>query len=121
MGALPRLGHNNQMSWSYAYGSESTNNLFCLNVQEQLFGMSRLIEDNRYAKAIAVLNDDTVTDKWEGIDLWGNIVFMDQIRLGFPEVDWDFLSQVMRAYRDMSDSDYTTITDTPQLKYDSSS
>ncbi len=106
-GLCHELGHNNQMSsWSYAYGSESTNNLFCLNVQEQLFGMSRLIEDNRYAKAIAVLNDDTVTDKWEGIDLWGNIVFMDQIRLGFPEVDWDFLSQVMRAYRDMSDSDY---------------
>lgn len=117
-GICHELGHNNQMgSWKSVYGIESTNNMFSVYFQETFFGMSRLIVDDRYAKAISVLNDSEVTDKWSEAGIWGKIVFMDQIRLGFPDVGWDYLSQVMRSYREMTDSEYSALN-TEQLKFD---
>ena len=86
-GIYHELGHNNQMNtWKSVYGSESTNNLFSIYVQEKLFGMSRIVVDGRFTKTINVLNDPAVTDKWSGVDVWGKIVFMDQIRLRLSRI-----------------------------------
>ncbi|MCB0187890.1 MAG: M60 family metallopeptidase, partial [Caldilineaceae bacterium] len=61
-GVWHELGHNYQMGlWSGVYGGEVTVNLWSLYAQEQLYGNSRLVDADQYAKAIAVLNDVTIT------------------------------------------------------------
>ena len=112
------LGHNNQMgAWASVYGIESTNNIFVLYTQEKLFGVSRIVEDDRYTKAMAVLNDPGSTDKWTDVGIWGKIVFLDQIRLGFPALNWNYYADTYRRYRAMSSAEYSAIN-TNQLRYD---
>lgn len=119
-GQFHELGHNYQMyAWSHAYGSEVTTNLFSLYAQEKLFNISRLVEDNRYQQAINILNNPLIKDKWNNdgtSDPFIQLVFLDQIRLAFPDLNWDIWKQLMRKYRGLSDDEYNSIN-TDELKY----
>ncbi|NTV65213.1 MAG: hypothetical protein HGA65_17020, partial [Oscillochloris sp.] len=117
-------GHNNQQAaWSATYGTETTVNLFSLQNADLLDGRSRLIDDGRYTTAIANLNDSTITDKYNygsgEAPYWWKLVFLDQIRLGFPNLNYNLWAQVMRRYRDLSATDYNAIRNgSTQVKLD---
>lgn len=112
-GVWHELGHNYQMGlWSYVYGTETTVNLWSLYTQEKLFGNSRLVDADQYAKAIAVLNDVSVTDKWNGVGVFGQLAILDQIRLAFPELNWDLWTQLIRRYREMESTELATFQGT---------
>ena len=114
-GVWHELGHNYQQDiWAIVYDVEVTVNIWSLFAQERLFGNSNLVDENSYASAIAILNDPLVTNKWEKAN---KLVFLDQIRLGFPELNWDLWTQLVRRYRDMPASEYDLIT-TDQLMRD---
>lgn len=109
-GVYHELGHNYQMgSWSYVYGTEVTVNLFSLFAQEQLFGNSRLVDENTYADALARLDDPSITDKWGTADPFEQLVFLDQIRLAFPALNWELWTQLMRRYRELSSTEYAAL------------
>ncbi len=121
-GIFHELGHNNQMSaWSDVYGTESTNNIFSLYLQEQMFGTSRMVNEGQYSLTIARLTDPTITDKWNSGDgdtpFWTKVIFLDQLRLGFPSVNWDYYRLAYRRYRAMTGADYDAIN-TDTLRYD---
>jgi len=123
-GLFHELGHNNQQSaWANTYGTEVTVNLFSIYNSDQFFGTNyKLVDAGRYTQAIAMLNDPAITDKWNyagsGDDIfWWHLVFLDQIRLGFPNLNYDIWTQVIRRYRSLSAADYSEIN-TDQLKYD---
>ena len=79
-------------AWSYVFGTEVTVNLWSLFAQERLYGNSGLVDGDSYAGAIAVLNDPLVTDKWANAN---QLVFLDQIRLGFPKLNWNLWTQLI--------------------------
>ncbi|MFN8442821.1 MAG: M60 family metallopeptidase [Caldilineaceae bacterium] len=117
-GVYHELGHNHQMgAWSYVFGTEATVNLWSLYAQESFFGNSRLVDSDSYSEAIARLNDNTITDKWGSAGAFEQLVFLDQIRLAFPQLDWNLWTQLIRHYREMSSSDYNAL-DTDQKKRD---
>jgi uncharacterized repeat protein (TIGR01451 family) len=116
-GTWHELGHNYQMgAWSYVYGVETTVNLWSLYIQEKLFRVSRLINDDRFTHAAAMLNDPAVTDKWNTGSPWHMLVFLDQIRLAFPTHNWNLWTQLMRRYREMSSAEINALdTDAKRL------
>ncbi|MFN8487452.1 MAG: M60 family metallopeptidase [Caldilineaceae bacterium] len=117
-GMFHEFGHNYQMgAWSNVYGTESTVNIFSLHAQELFFGNSRLADSNTYTSAIALLNNAAIPNKWAAADFFQKLVFIDQLRLGFPNLDWNFWQQVMRRYRAMTNAEYDALN-TDQLKYD---
>ena len=117
-GVYHELGHNHQMgAWSGVYGGEVTVNLWSLYAQEAFFGNSRIIDSNTYAAAITLLNNSAITNKWGSADLFQQLVFLDQIRLAFPQLNWDLWTQLMRRYREMSSTDYNALN-TDQKKRD---
>jgi len=120
-GQYHELGHNYQMdAWSYVYGTEVTVNLFSLYAQEILHNTSSLVTDGAYARAIAILDDAQIADKWGYLndDPFAQLVFLDQIRRGFPELNWDIWTTVMRRYREMPQSDWDALdTDLKRRDY----
>ncbi|MFN8487972.1 MAG: M60 family metallopeptidase [Caldilineaceae bacterium] len=117
-GVYHEIGHNYQMgAWSDVFGGEATNNLFSLYVEQKLFGNSALVDDNTYTRAIAILNNPAITDKWGAAGAFEELVFLDQIRLGFPNLDWSLWTQLMRRYRDMPQADIDALN-TDQAKRD---
>ncbi|MEZ4733352.1 MAG: M60 family metallopeptidase [Caldilineaceae bacterium] len=117
-GVYHELGHNYQMgAWSYVYGTEATVNLWSLYAQEAFFGNSRLVDSDSYAEAIARLHDSTITNKWGTAGAFGQLVFLDQIRLAFPQQNWALWTQLMRHYRELSSTDYSALN-TDQKKRD---
>ncbi|MCE7981119.1 MAG: hypothetical protein DYG89_08005 [Caldilinea sp. CFX5] len=117
-GVYHELGHNYQMGgWSYVYGVEATVNLWSLHAQEAFFGNSSIVDDGTYAKAIAILNNNTITNKWGSAGAFEQLVFLDQIRLAFPQQNWNLWTQLMRRYREMSDTEYNAL-DTDQKRRD---
>lgn len=124
-GVYHELGHAYQMgAWSDVYGTEVTVNLFSLFAQEQLFNNSWLIDFDTYATAISVIDNPVITDKWNddvdrnGVpDFLRQLVFLDQIRLAFPDLNWTIWTQLMRRYREMPDDEYKALN-TDQLKRD---
>lgn len=117
-GMFHEFGHNYQMgAWSYVYGTESTVNIFSLHAQEQFFGNSRLVDEGRYASALTLLNNAAVADKWSAADAFQKLVFLDQLRLGFPALDWTFWQELMRRYRALTSTEYNALNTDP-LKYD---
>ncbi len=118
-GVWHELGHNYQMgAWSGVYGGEVTVNLWSLYAQEKLYGNSRLVDGNVYATAIALLNDPNVTDKWGSADVFEQLVFLDQLRLGFPNRNWNLWTQLIRRYRSMEKAEYDAATASDQAKRD---
>lgn len=108
--AYHEMGHQYQMSaWSYAYGTEVTVNLWSLFAQEKLFGNSRLVDENRYAAAIELLNNPAIPDKWNSAGTWGQLVFLDQIRLAFPRLNHGLWTELMRRYREMPAQEYDAL------------
>ncbi|MCB8946259.1 MAG: hypothetical protein H6658_21140 [Ardenticatenaceae bacterium] len=120
-GQYHELGHDYQMgAWSHVYGTEVTTNLFSLYAQENLVSKSRLVEEDVYVDAIAILDNPMIADKWNNdgnSDPFIQLVFLDQIRLGFPELDWQIWTQLMRRYREMSQAEYDSLN-SDQLKRD---
>ena len=120
-GQYHELGHNYQMpAWSDVFGTEVTVNLFSLHAQEVLTGTTDLVSEDTYTAAIAMLNDPSVVDKWmqDGADdPFIQLVFLDQIRLGFPDLNWSVWTTLMRRYRDMPQDQHEAL-DTDQKKRD---
>ena len=117
-GVYHELGHNYQMgAWSGVYGGETTVNLWSLYAQEAFFGNSRIVDGNSYAKAIAILNDNTKPNKWASAGPFEQLVFLDQIRLAFPQQNWELWAQLMRRYREMSNTEHSAL-DTDQKRRD---
>ena len=109
-GVYHELGHNYQMgAWSGVYGGETTVNLWSLYAQEAFFGNSRIVDENSYAKAIAILNDNTKPNKWASAGPFEQLVFLDQIRLAFPQQNWELWAQLMRRYREMSNTEHDAL------------
>lgn len=111
-GQYHELGHNYQMdAWSYVYGTEVTVNLFSLHAQEILHNTSWLVEDDAYTRAIAILENSQIADKWGYLDddPFAQLVFLDQIRRGFPELNWQIWTSVMRRYREMPQSEWDAL------------
>ena len=109
-GVYHELGHNYQMgAWSGVYGGETTVNLWSLYAQETFFGNSRIVDENSYAKAIAILNDNTKPNKWASAGPFEQLVFLDQIRLAFPQQNWELWAQLMRRYREMSNTEHDAL------------
>jgi Peptidase M60, enhancin and enhancin-like/N-terminal domain of M60-like peptidases/PA14 domain len=117
-GVWHELGHDYQMdAWSYVFGTEVTVNLFSLHAQEKLFGNSWLVDADTYSETIGRLSDPAILDKWSGTDPFVQLVFLDQIRLGFPKLNWDLWTRLMRRYREMPVAEYEALN-TDQLKRD---
>ena len=109
-GVYHELGHNYQMgAWSGVYGGETTVNLWSLYAQEAFFGNSRIVDENSYAKAIAILNDNTKPNKWASAGPFEQLVFLEQIRLAFPQQNWELWAQLMRRYREMSNTEHDAL------------
>lgn len=109
-GVYHELGHNYQMgAWSGVYGGEVTTNLWSLYAQEKLYGNSRLVDSDNYASAIALLNDPAITNKWDNAGVFEQLVFLDQIRLGFPQLNWNLWTQMMRRYRELSPAEFAAL------------
>ena len=118
-GVWHELGHNYQMGlWSGVYGTEVTVNLWSLYAQEKLYGNSRLIDSGTYAAAIAHLNDPLVIDKWGTADAFQQLVFLDQIRLAFPQLNWNLWTELIRRYRAMDTTEVNSFSATDQGKRD---
>lgn len=120
-GQYHELGHNYQMpAWSDVYGTEVTVNLFSLHAQEILTGTTELMTNDTYSAAIAMLNDPAITDKWmqDGADdPFIQLVFLDQIRLGFPDLNWGLWTELMRRYRELPQAEYDAL-DSDEAKRD---
>lgn len=112
-GQYHELGHNYQMpAWSDVYGVEVTVNLFSLHAQAALTGTNELAANGTYAAAIAMLEDPSIADKWtqDGLeDPFIQLVFLDQIRLGFPSLDWAIWTQLMTRTREMPQAEYDAL------------
>lgn len=121
-GQYHELGHNYQMeAWSGVYGVEVTVNLFSLHAEELLIGRSRLNDEDVYRNAITLLDDPTIEDKWNADgnpDPFIQLVFLDQIRLGFPELDWQIWTTLMRRYREMPQTEWDGLLEDEQLQHD---
>ncbi|XP_027232360.2 TRPM8 channel-associated factor 3 [Penaeus vannamei] len=110
------LGHNYQQwqYWSYAYGSESTVNLFSLYIQEQLFDSDRLEEQNSYVTAADKVDNGMTFD--EG-DVWDQLVFLMEIKHAFP-VGWEMFRQLNRTTRALSDDEAKYLAQDHQRQID---
>lgn len=111
-GQYHELGHNYQMdAWSYVYGTEVTVNLFSLHAQEALHNTSLLVKEDTFTRAIAILDDAQITNKWTYLndDPFAQLVFLEQIRLGFPELNWGIWTSVMRQYREMPQAEWDAL------------
>ncbi len=116
-GIWHEVGHNYQSdAWSYVFGTESSVNLFSLHAQARLFGNSRVVDENEYIKALALLNDASKPNKWDSADVFGQLVFLDQLRLGFPNLDQSLWTQVMRRYRELSPSEIAALNTDPKKR-----
>ncbi|XP_071544031.1 uncharacterized protein [Panulirus ornatus] len=111
------LGHNYQQKdwWSYAYGSESTVNLFSLYIQEQLMGEDRLKKDNLYVKTAAAVDKGLI---FQGADCWQKLVFLMEIKHAFPQQGWKMYRQLNRTTRKLSKEEADILAHSTQRQYD---
>lgn len=111
------LGHNYQQSywWSYAYGSESTVNLFSLYIQEQLKCEDRLKKENRYTKTAAAVDRGLTFEK---ADCWEKLVFLMEIKHSFPQKGWEMFRLLNRTTRSLSEEDADKLASCTQHQYD---
>ncbi|KAK7078104.1 hypothetical protein SK128_002625 [Halocaridina rubra] len=111
------LGHNYQQSdcWSYAYGSESTVNLFSLFIEEQLKADDRLKRENKYFQT-AQLVDKGMT--FENADCWQKLVFLMEIKHAFPRHGWDMFRHLNRTTRTLDEEEVTILHASTQQQYD---
>lgn len=114
------LGHNYQQRclWSYRYGTEVTVNLFSLFAQELFTQRSRLVENNNYSAAIALLNDASVSDKWGTASVWEKLVFLMQIKHAFPQQGWSLYQQLNRYFRELPQNEADAICASGQRQWD---
>ncbi|WOH36592.1 M60 family metallopeptidase [Thalassotalea fonticola] len=113
------LGHNYQQFclWSRPFGSESTNNIYSLFVQEKLNAQSRIQNEKRYSKAIKKLasNDfDFVKDA----GAWDKLVFIMQIKHAFPDLGWDVFRQLNRRFRELNKRQQDLVCATDAASFD---
>ncbi|XP_064085273.1 uncharacterized protein LOC135200566 [Macrobrachium nipponense] len=111
------LGHNYQQGpyWSYAYGIESTVNLFSLYIEEKLKADDRLKRENRYLPtALAV--DKGLT--FEQADCWQKLVFLMEIKYSFPSHGWEMYRHLNRTVRALSEHDAAILKKNRQNQYD---
>lgn len=111
------LGHNYQQGpyWSYAYGSESTVNLFSLYIEEKLKGDDRLKRENRYLPAAQAV-DKGLT--FEQADCWQKLVFLMEIKHSFPSHGWEMYRHLNRTIRALSEQDAAVLKKNRQNQYD---
>ncbi|NMG07122.1 M60 family metallopeptidase [Brasilonema sp. UFV-L1] len=110
-GVWHELGHNYQQPlWASTFGGESTVNLYSLYVQEKLGEPDELIKRKDYIKAINLLNDPNITDKFNKAGDWGKLVFLMQIKHAFPE-GWDIYKELNKRYRELSANEVAQLKD----------
>nr|XP_045612961.1 TRPM8 channel-associated factor 1-like [Procambarus clarkii] len=111
------LGHNYQQGkwWSYAYGSESTVNLFSLYIQEKLKGEDRLKKENQYMKTAAAVDGGLTFKK---ADCWQKLVFLMEIKHAFPHHGWEMFRQLNITTRALSREEANTLASSTQHQYD---
>lgn len=113
------LGHNYQQFclWSRPFGSESTNNIYSLFVQEKLNAQSRIQNEKRYSKAIKKLaNKDFDFVKDAGA--WDKLVFIMQIKHAFPDLGWDVFRQLNRRFRELNKQQQELVCATDAASFD---
>ncbi|MFT3928588.1 MAG: M60 family metallopeptidase [Myxococcales bacterium] len=116
-GVWHELGHNHQQFclWSSRFGTEDTNNLYSLYVQEN-FGHTSRIADN-HAPMITKLEAGVV--KWDDVDdPWNELVFLMQPVHAFPSIGWDLYRRVNRAYRELSSAERSSVCGSAALQVD---
>lgn len=92
------LGHDYQQAhyWSYAYGSETTVNLFSLHDEERFFHKDKLKDNGLYRKTASKV-DEGMT--FGHANCWQKLVFLMEIKYYFPDVGWDMYRQLNRTTR----------------------
>ncbi|XP_068203396.1 uncharacterized protein [Palaemon carinicauda] len=111
------LGHNYQQGpyWSYAYGIESTVNLFSLYIEEKLKADDRLKRENRYLPAATAV-DNGLT--FEQADCWQKLVFLMEIKHAFPSHGWNMYVHLNRSVRALSEKEASVLKSNLQNQYD---
>ncbi len=118
-GVWHEIGHNYQMgAWADVMGGEVSVNWWSLYVEEKLHGTSRLMLDDVYKRAQARLNNTSITNKWQDADPFDQLTLFEQVRIAHPTLNWGMYTQMIRHYRDMSQSAYDALdTDAKKINY----
>lgn len=118
-GVWHEIGHNYQMgAWADVMGGEVSVNWWSLYVEEALHGTSRLMLDDVYKRALARLNNPSITNKWQDADAFDQLTLFEQLRIVHPTLNWGMYTQMMRHYREMSQSNYDALdTDDKKTNY----
>jgi hypothetical protein len=118
-GVWHEIGHNYQMgAWADVMGGEVSVNWWSLYVEEQLHGTSRLMLEDVYTRAQARLSNTAITNKWQDADPFDQLTLFEQLRIAHPTLNWGMYSQIMRHYREMSQSAYDALnTDAKKTNY----
>ena len=118
-GVLHELGHNYQQwnFWSFAYGSESTVNLFSVHAKDVLghnddFGGH---EGIKYRKAAENVDNGMTFEK---ADAWDKLVFLLEILRAFPKVGWEMIRVLNRRVRAMDDAEAEKLSKDRQAQMD---
>lgn len=111
------LGHNYQQGpfWSYAYGIESTVNLFSLYIEENLKADDRLKRENYYMPTAEAVDKGLTFEK---ADCWQKLVFLMEIKHAFPNHGWDMFRQLNRTTRALSEDEASSLKNSLQNQYD---
>ncbi|XP_042211670.1 uncharacterized protein LOC121859069 isoform X2 [Homarus americanus] len=111
------LGHNYQQGkwWSYAYGSETTVNLFSLYIQEKLKGEDRLKKENQYMKTAAAVDKGLTFIE---ADCWQKLVFLMEIKHAFPQSGWEMFRRLNRTTRSLPLNEANTLASRTSHQYD---
>lgn len=118
-GVWHEIGHNYQMgAWADVMGGEVSVNWWSLFVEESVHGTSRLMLDDVYKRAQTRLNNASITNKWQDADPFDQLTLFEQLRIAHPTLNWGMYTQMMRHYREMSQSAYDALdTDAKKINY----
>jgi hypothetical protein len=106
-GVWHEIGHNYQMgAWADVMGGEVSVNWWSLYVEEHVHGTSRLMSEDNYKRAQTRLNNSAITNKWRDADAFDQLTLFEQLRIAHPTLNWGMYTQIIRHYREMSQSAY---------------
>ena len=115
-GVLHELGHNYQQAryWSYAYGVESTVNLFSSHATEVLFGRTKPSPEKFLEAALAVDRGMTFDES----SSWMRLVFLLEIKHAFPRIGWEMIRELNRRVRALPGPEATLLAKRRQAQMD---
>lgn len=116
-GVWHELGHNHQQFclWATRFGTETTVNIYSLYVQQALQPGENRIAD-QFGTVIAGLENGSMS--FASADVWQKLVFLVQPVYAFPERGFDLYAAVHRAYRELPDSERSSVCGSEALQVD---